>query len=407
MQTTKPKHYHIQKSNLLNEADYSALTANDAMSIDGYRILLMGMSNACTNLLNNPDAKDALTVCIKTQNLQSLFPSFSNAGNIHKRIDQATGAFIGQTIKLYKDEGHWKKTMLISNIKYVGYSTLIVKFNETIRHLFNPESKFTRYLINDTAKLRSYQQIRIYELCYQYIKIGERVIDITSLKRFVGINKHKTTSDLIREMKDCINQINKHTNLEIEFETIKTSRKITHIKFIFCRTDIHPLATINQERQRVDANRISKTNNIKDQLIALGFKKARLSSLLKIPVEVLTQAISATQKVKATTGFNKSIEACFFYQVGIVKTQNITKHSSAESPTKIAPSQLVAMFKDNLSVKEMRGLWNEFYSQLSKEQQTAYSKTNTTTNKTTKVALELDFTIKFNRWIYETKIKQQ
>ncbi len=63
------------------------------------------------------------------------------------------------------------------------------------------------------------------------------------------------------------------------------------------------------------------------------------------------------------------------------------------------------MFKNNAGV-ERHALWSEFYAQLSEEKKTAYSQTSREKNRITKEALDNDFTNKFNKWIYETKIKQ-
>ncbi len=375
----KTKH-EIQKSNLLIEASYNI------PSVDGYRLTLMGMSAVCMNLLQKPDDKNALIISLKTKDIQALFPSLKNAKSfIHQRIDKATDA-IGNnnTVKIYqKDDGNWKKAPFIMDMTYNNYETLIIRFNEEIRHLFNPKSEFTRYLLNDTAQLRSYQQIRIYELCAQYIKVGTRTIDIPTFKKFIGIKKKKITSDLIRELKACITQINQKTNLEVEFEPIKTSRKITHIKFIISSTDTHPLDVINH-----------KENDLKTQLVDLGFKQEKLKSLLKLSPNVLIQAIKATKKSQIK-GFKKSMESCFFYNIGISKDN------------KLSHLELVLMFKENLSIVKKNDLWNEFYLQLSEDEQATYSEGNKQTNKIIKQALNIDSVNKYNKWIYETKIKPQ
>lgn len=379
MQTQTKKH-EIQRSNLLIEANYNI------PSVDGYRIALMGMSKVCQNLLNNPLDDKALTISIKTKTLKQLFPSFKNAGNIHERIDKATDD-IGKnnTAKIYEDEGNWKKIAFIDEMEYKNSDELIVSFNEKTRQYFNTESKFTRYLLNDTVELSSYQQIRVYELCIQYLKIGHRKIGIPTFKKFTGIKQNKTTSKLIQELKACILQINQKTNLEIELETIKTSRKITHIKFKFRRTDLHPLDEYSQQN-----------NNIKSQLIQLGFKQEKLKLLLKISPKTLIQAIAATQKVKdKNNGYKKSMEACFFYQIGIIKDD---KH-------KLEPIEIVHIFKENLNIQAKQELWNEFYTQLNKKEQDTYSEANKNKNETIKKALDTDFNNKYNRWIYETKIK--
>jgi hypothetical protein len=73
---------------------------------------------------------------------------------------------------------------------------------------------------------------------------------------------------------------------------------------------------------------------------------------------------------------------------------------------KITPVEIVQLFKDNLHIIEGRELWQEFYAQLNIKQQETYSKGNKDKNKLVKQALDNDFTNKFNKWIYETKIKQ-
>ena len=423
---TKNKEYSIRIANSLVESNFPS-----PPSVDSYRILQLTMSLICENLFyaklklwdefylqlsgderspylnkrkksnieskefnewifSNEDKKNTLisqlTTSIKREDLEKLFPFFKRAGNKHKRIDNAVNAILKNNfIEIRKDEGNFKKQVLIENIEYIDYNEIKITVIEKMINKFNPNSKFTRYLINHTARLSSYQQIRICEFCYQYIAIGIRKIEIQKLKKFIGIDKNKTTSDLIRELKSSKNQINQKTNLEIEFKTIKTCRKITHIEFSFCRTDQHPLDEIN-----------NKKNDLKAQLIDLGFKEERYKSLIKIPVEILIPTINATKKAIKENRITKTIEAYFFYQVGILKDKNGKKFTGLE---------LVSMFKNNAGVKK-HTLWDEFYTQLSEEQKTAYSPTSREKNKTVKEALDNDFTNKFNKWIYETKIKQ-
>ncbi|CAC9435749.1 hypothetical protein [uncultured Gammaproteobacteria bacterium] len=423
---TKNKECSIRISNSLVESNFPS-----PPSVDSYRILQLTMSAICENLYyaklklwdefylqlsenerlpylnkrkkenikskkfnewisSNEDKKNTLisqlTTSIEREDLEKLFPSFKKAGDKHKRIDNAVNAILKNNfIETRKDKGNFKKQVLIENIEYINYNKIQTTIIAKMIDKFNPNSKFTRYLINHTAGLSSYQQIRICELCYQYITTGSRKMEIQELKKFIGIGKNKTTSDLIRELKSSKKQINQKTNLEIEFITIKTSRKITHIKFNFCRTDQHPLDEIN-----------NKKNDLKAQLIDLGFTKERHKSLIKIPVEVLIPAINATKKAIKEERIHKTIESCFFFQLGLLKDKNGKGFTGSE---------LVSMFKNNAGVKRY-ALWSEFYAQLSEEKKAAYSPTSREKNKTVKEALDNDFTSKFNKWIYETKIKQ-
>jgi hypothetical protein len=147
------------------------------------------------------------------------------------------------------------------------------------------------------------------------------------------------------------------------------------VRINFCRTDQHPLDEIN-----------NKKNDLKAQLIDLGFIKERYKSLIKIPVEVLIPAINATKKAIKEKRIHKTIESCFFFQLGLLKDKNGKEFTGSE---------LVSMFKNNAGVKR-HALWSEFYAQLSEEKKTAYSQTSREKNKTVKEALDNDFTSKFN-----------
>jgi hypothetical protein len=188
------KEHSIRISNALIQSEYPTLP-----TVDSYRILQLCMSKICENLYHDKEA--SMTVSLKIETLKKLFLSFAKAGNIHKRIDDATSIILKNNIiqVLRKDQGNFKKTAFVESIEYKNSNEIVIKFIEETRALFNPNSDFTRYVISNTAKLSTYQQIRIYELCYQYIasKHKYRIIDIVDFKRFVGIKKNKTTSKLM------------------------------------------------------------------------------------------------------------------------------------------------------------------------------------------------------------------
>jgi hypothetical protein len=60
---------------------------------------------------------------------------------------------------------------------------------------------------------------------------------------------------------------------------------------------------------------------------------------------------------------------------------------SKNTNTKITPSEIVQLFKNNLHIIEGRELWQEFYAQLNIKQQETYSKGNKDKNKLVKQPL--------------------
>ena len=124
----------------------------------------------------------------------------------------------------------------ISYIRYVeGKGYFIARINEDMKpYLLNLKEKFTKYNLDYALKMRSFYSIRIYELLSQFKNTGWRQIEIEELRNLLGIGqKHSRYNDLKRTIiEHSKKEINKLTDLNIEYEEIKTGRKVTSIKFI-------------------------------------------------------------------------------------------------------------------------------------------------------------------------------
>lgn len=77
--------------------------------------------------------------------------------------------------------------------------------------------------------------IKLYKLLYQYKNIGKRKFTIENLKiQFGVIDKYKQYSDFKKYIIDSsITQINNKTDLEVKYNEIKFSRKVSDIEFVF------------------------------------------------------------------------------------------------------------------------------------------------------------------------------
>jgi plasmid replication initiation protein len=83
-------------------------------------------------------------------------------------------------------------------------------------------------------QLRSVYSVRLFELLKQYQSIGERHFSIQEIRDFCGIEDKKYTNiqDIKRYVLDIAQkEINEKTDIFIDFEFIKTSRKFTGVDF--------------------------------------------------------------------------------------------------------------------------------------------------------------------------------
>ncbi|CAC9639695.1 replication initiation protein [bacterium endosymbiont of Bathymodiolus sp. 5 South] len=389
----KNKITEIKKSNALINAFYN-------MSVDTYKIFSLAASKFKDQLYFQKDItqdQNIFRVVIDREEVENIFPSFKNNKLIKKRLNkvaQETKANSAIAIPIIEgDEVGFRFIPIIDSIKYNHIKQQIIMiFRPEAKEHLNPDPEKGNFDLDDVKNLgfiTSMKQVPIYNICHKNINLGSVKRSIEELRKLTNTpeDKFQQTGHFInRVIKYQVNVINKNSILTIEVALIKTGRKITHINFIISKKGTHPIEEINQ-----------KPNSINKQLTNLGFHGDKLQSFLKIPTEVLLLSINATQKEKIK-GFHTTTMRGFFFS----RVQRLSKNTN----TKITPLEIVQLFKDNLHIIEGRELWQEFYAQLNIKQQETYSNGNKDKNKLVKQALDNDFTNKFNKWIYETKIKQ-
>ena len=136
---------------------------------------------------------------------------------------------------IIKTENSILEINFLSSAEYFNDSTIELCFDAKLKqYLLQLKENFTMYQFENVVALSSVYAIRIYELCKQYEKIKERTIEIKTLKEILEIeDKYKLYADLKkRVLKIAEREINEKTDITISFEEIKTSKKVTSIKFL-------------------------------------------------------------------------------------------------------------------------------------------------------------------------------
>lgn len=160
-------------------------------------------------------------------------------------------------IKDINNESHWILLQLLKKTEYSNgyfktsiYPELLPYFEEAQKRLF------TRFSIQNIKPLTSIYAIRIYELCKMFIKEKSvKEISIEELKKILQIeDKYKQISDFKkRVLETAKKQINKNTDLEIDYELTKEGRKYTKVRFLVTQ---HLSLRSKIENQKIDKSHL-------------------------------------------------------------------------------------------------------------------------------------------------------
>ena len=111
-----------------------------------------------------------------------------------------------------------------------------IKLDEDLApYLFDLKQQFTQYQIYNVLGMKSAFSVRIYELMKSYSFRHTITIELDELKRLLMVENVKSYVNYkdfrVKVLEKAQTEINELTDINIEFEPIKTGRKVTSIKF--------------------------------------------------------------------------------------------------------------------------------------------------------------------------------
>lgn len=210
--------------------------------------------------------------------------------HLYKTLDTITHKLMQKiiTIRMLHKKGFMKAALLGGAKYYEGEGIIKLSFHPYLKpYMLQLKERFTKINIGDIMGLKSVHAMRMYELAKQYETIGERKILLTDLREYFGIadnqyEKFSHIKDRILEVSK--KEINAKTDLVIEYDEIKTSRKITAIHFTIKRNPEYGLTEF-EKMQRIKASSLQKEYRSKPALIAslieYGLSKSICNTLIK------------------------------------------------------------------------------------------------------------------------------
>ena len=212
----------ITKSNSLVEASYN-------LPVQAQKLIL-----ACLSKLNSRHEipKEITLHASEFSDMMGI-----NKSNAHRELYKAADVLFRASIVI-KDgaterEICWVQEK-VKTVKGEGKVTLIWS-DSVIKYISCLKNRFTTYKLRYISNLQSTSSIRLYELLMRFSSTRERVINLSDFKFSLGIqDKYPQFKILNRDIiKPAVAELNKCTDLEIKYETLKIGRSVVALSFEF------------------------------------------------------------------------------------------------------------------------------------------------------------------------------
>lgn len=137
----------------------------------------------------------------------------------------------------YKGQEALTTANWVNKVTYVDSSGLIVLYlsNEVISLISRLSEQFTKYHIEQVSDFKSKYSIRLYELLIKWLNVAKtEKYSIHDLRSKLGLDatEYSTMSNFKSNVLDrAVSEINKHTNITVDYDQFKKGRVITDIQF--------------------------------------------------------------------------------------------------------------------------------------------------------------------------------
>ena len=289
------KEYVITKSNVLNEIRANNMTLQELRFFSIY-LSKINSKNISTRIVRFP-----LSDFQKIMDFDKLKIDY---------ITHVTDSLLRKIVRVPLDErGNYTAFQLFKkctvNVDETGERYVeIDAHDDALPLMFEFKNKYFTYQLWNALRLKSSNQLRMYEILKQYEKIGERIISIGELKDLLGIkvNEYKRFGDFkINVLEVC--QLALQTNTDIKFSYEPYGKKgkggkILLLKFVIQKNNnyIDQLTLDKFIEQKTDTIELTEgiyENRIKFLCDACNneFSESEITVLYNIMLEVLSYDI--------------------------------------------------------------------------------------------------------------------
>ena len=249
-----------------------------SMSVDEKRILIMASPVA-----RNIDATEQDSILISAQ--QFAEECGIKVNSAYKQIEIASKKLVDRSFSYTNEKGKkvYSNWVIDATYEDAGVNlrfTSVVLMMLKILDKYNP---YTRYKKDVVLKLKKDYSIDFYHLAKKSEKLGNFELTIDSM--FIEFGLPESYRDLRnlkrRVLKDPIDEINKHTDIDLTYEPIKKGRSVVGFKFTVREKTKHKTITV-QGRDKDTIDMFFKMSD--SQINMFGNQLSKLPELGKYAV---------------------------------------------------------------------------------------------------------------------------
>ena len=225
----------LYKSNSFIESSYN-------LSLSEHRLLSLACTKVDVKIDKNMTEKQYLEYLkeykfkLITISISDYINTFNiNDKGIYEEMKNICDKFWEQTLYIKKEGSLIKKRLVITSEYKEDEKTISIKFHpDLVEHLLILKDKYSSSQLGNIYGFKCKYSFKAYDLMTQYMKISNRSITLDDYRFYLGLKETEYTmfSALKKYVLDkTTEEINTKTNLIIDYEITKTSRKVTGLNF--------------------------------------------------------------------------------------------------------------------------------------------------------------------------------
>lgn len=211
MATTLKDNYLVKKRNVLNEIRANSMTLQE---LRFFSIYLSKINSSDTN---------TRVVRFSVADFQRIM----ELGRINiDYLKQVTNSLLCKVVNMPNERGGYTGFQLFKEcvVDIDGNGEWYIEIDahdKSLPLLFEFKEKYFSYHLWNALRLRSSNQLRIYEILKQYEKVGTRVLSVEELRNLIGIekNEYKAFKDFrVRVLDACQQALMENTDIQFTYE---------------------------------------------------------------------------------------------------------------------------------------------------------------------------------------------
>ena len=210
--------YLVEKRNVLNEIRANSMTLQELRFFSIY-LAKINARDVSTRVVRFPMADFQKIMDLKKANISYLMNATDSLLCKIVKVPLATGGY--EAFQIFKQ-------CRVTKDEYGEWFVEIDAHDEALPLMFEFKEKYFTYELWNALRLKSSNQLRMYEILKQYEKLGTRIIYLDDLKELLGLDKKdypRYGNFKIRVLDVSQKALTTYTDIKFDYEPIKKKDK--------------------------------------------------------------------------------------------------------------------------------------------------------------------------------------